>query len=427
MTLPMADSIHLSHERAGAGSLSRQTIGLVVPSLEQGGGVPAVAEFIYQVIQRTGRFDVRLVSLSTSAVDDVGVAIKRPASWLRGVRVQEGVWRGRPFTRVGVLASELEFQRYKPRSALASVLAGCDVIQVVCGAPAWATAVIGLGKPVSLQVATRAKVERRRRDSNPRGLLGWWRKAMTEVTDRMDDRALRAVDAIQLENPWMLDYSQQINNGRADVDIRYAPPGVDAKLFNPLPERPSAANPYILCVGRLDDPRKNIGVLLNAFMRLPSNLSHVQLVTAGSGRPPPDYWALVEAMGLQDRVRHVLRPETDELVKLYQQATVFALSSDEEGLGVVILEAMACAVPVVATRCGGPDGIITDGKDGFLVPLDDSAAMADRLTLLCTDSWRNQQMGRAARATIEGRYADEVAGKTFVDVWDKLLQKAGNC
>ena len=70
-------------------------------------------------------------------------------------------------------------------------------------------------------------------------------------------------------------------------------------------------------------------------------------------------------------------------------------------------------------------GIITDGKDGFLVPLDDAAAMADRLALLCTDAAMNQQMGHAARATIEARYADDVAGAAFVDVWDKLLQKAG--
>jgi glycosyltransferase involved in cell wall biosynthesis len=407
----------------GGADLSRYTIGLVIPSLDKGGGVPAVAEFIYQVIQRTGRFDVRLVSLSTSAIDDVGVAITRPSSWQIGVRVQEGIWRGRAFSRVGVFGSELEFQRYKPRPTLTSVLAGCDLIQVVCGAPAWANAVVGLGKPVSLQVATRAKVERRRRDSNPQGLLGWWRKAMTAVTDRMDNRALQLVDAIQLENPWMLDYSLQINAGRSDVDIRYAPPGVNATLFRPLTDRPLSVDPYILCVGRLDDPRKNISLLLNAFMRLPSSLSHVQLVTAGSGRPPPDYWAKVKSMGFQNRVRHVFCPSTDELVKLYQQAKVFAISSDEEGLGVVILEAMACAVPVVATRCGGPDGIITDGKDGYLVPLDDPEAMADRLTLLCTDSQLNQQIGFAARTTIEERYADDVAGKAFVDVWDKLLRK----
>ena len=123
-------------------------------------------------------------------------------------------------------------------------------------------------------------------------------------------------------------------------------------------------------------------------------------------------------------MHHIPCPETAQLVKLYQQATAFALSSDEEGLGVVILEAMACGVPVVATRCGGPDGIITDGKDGFLVPLDDATVMANRLALLCTDAAMNKQMGRAARDTIEARYTDDVAGAAFVDVWDKLLHKA---
>jgi glycosyltransferase involved in cell wall biosynthesis len=329
----------------GEVKLPRYTIGLVVPSLEQGGGVPAVAEFIYQIIQDTATFNVKLISLSPSAVDDVGVGITRPQTWLRGVRVQEGVWRGRPYTRVGVLASELEFQRYRPRAALSKLLNDCDIIQVVSGAPAWANAVLGLGKPVSLQVATRAKVERRRRDAAPKNLLGWWRKAMTELTNLQDNQALRKVDAIQLENPWMLEYSQKINSGRYGVDIRYAPPGVDSSLFNPLAQRLQAENTYILCVGRLDDPRKNICLLLNAFKLLAANLTHVQLVTAGSGRPPADYWALVESMGLQNRVSHVHRPKTNDLVKLYQQATVFALSSDEEGLGVVILEAMACGVP----------------------------------------------------------------------------------
>lgn len=399
-------------------------IALVVPSLEHGGGVPSVAEFLYQVIVRSGRFEVCLISLSTSAVDNLSVGIANPHSWFKGVRVEDGIWRGRPFTRVGVLASELEFQRYKPRKVLAEAVANCDLIQVVAGAPAWANAVIGLGKPVALQVATRAKIERRRRDASPSNLVDLWRKAMTEITDRLDDHALSSVDAIQLENIWMLEYCKQINAGRTDVDICYAPPGVDAEMFNPLVERLSFTENYILCVGRLDDPRKNINLLLNAFSLLPDTLSHVNLVTAGSGSPPSDYWEQVKAMGLQDRVRHIMRPKTDELVKLYQNATVFVLPSDEEGLGVVILEAMACGLPVVSTRSGGPDGIITDGEDGFLVPLDDASVLAERMSRICSDLQLNQRMGREARLTIEKRYTEDIAGRAFLSVWDKLLQKA---
>jgi len=402
----------------------RPKIALVVPSLAQGGGVPAVARFVKDTILRSGRFDLKLVSLSTSSLDQSSLNFSQRATWRRGAITAKGIWDDLPYVHVGAVGGELEFQRYQPRTVLTDALADCDIIQVVCGSSAWANTVVGLGKPVALQVATRVKVERRLRDANPKNLAGWWRKGMTHVTDKLDDRALRAVDAIQLENPWMLDYAKQINCDRANVDIRYAPPGVNVDTFCPLSERPSLANPYILFVGRLDDPRKNVGLLLKAFQLLPVSLAHVHLVTAGSGRPPQEYWEKVKAMGLQDRVRHIHRPETADLVNLYQEATVFALSSDEEGLGVVILEAMACAIPVVSTRCGGPDGIITEGKDGFLVPLDDSAAMAAQLTTLFVNRQLNVHMGLQARKTIEDRYAEEVTGQVFIDIWNGLVQKS---
>lgn len=333
---------------------------------------------------------------------------------------------GREIPHVGANAGEIEFQRYRPRAALTEMLAECDVIQVVCGSPAWANTVLGLGKPVALQVATRAIVERRQRDAYPKSVSDWWRIAMTQVTDRLDDRALRRVDAIQLENPWMLAYAQAANAHRSDVDIRYAPPGVDGDVFQPLPQRELAVDPYILCVGRLDDPRKRIDVLLEAFARLPSHLrNRTRLVLAGASGPSDAFWVRAAELGLRERIEYVAKPERDALVALYQRASVFALTSDEEGLGVVVLEAMACGVPVVSTRSGGPDGIITDGEDGFLVPLEDASAFADRLTLLLENSERNAFMGRRARHTIERRYEQRLAGAVFLDMWDRLLRKGG--
>jgi len=108
---------------------------------------------------------------------------------------------------------------------------------------------------------------------------------------------------------------------------------------------------------------------------------------------------------------------------MYQRAAVFALPSDDEGLGMVILEAMACGVPVVATRCGGPEGVITEGTDGFLVARDDAVALATRLQALLDSHTLNEALGRHARATIEARYAEEVAGEAFLEVWDRLLKR----
>ncbi|MCC7040796.1 MAG: glycosyltransferase family 4 protein [Burkholderiales bacterium] len=400
-------------------------IGLIVPALLDGGGVPSVARFVRKTALQSGEFKLSVVSLSSSIGDDEGVRVLSPRSWLRGVRTSANDWDGVPIVHVGTLGGELEFQRYRRRKAVSDAVANCDILQVVCGSPAWANSVCELGKPVALQAATRARVERRRRDAQPRGALGLWRKAMTRVTDRLDDRALRLVDAIQVENPWMLEYARRVNVGR-DVDIRYAPPGVDDTLFHPLVRRDLGGDAYILCVGRLDDPRKNIGLLVEGYARLSGGLRRrVRLVLAGSSGPPRALWSRAEALGVRDRVEYIPNPSREKLVGLYQRASVFALPSDEEGLGVVLLESMACGVPVVSTRSGGPDGVVTDGKDGFLVPLDDAEAMADRLGRLLRETTLNVSMGREARRTVEARYSERVAGDAFLDVWDRLLTKVG--
>lgn len=400
-------------------------IALVVPGLALGGGVPAVARFVKNTILDSDRYALKVVSLSMSSRDDCSWNLFRPSSWTQGPGTSLGKWEGYPYQHVGAWAGDLEFQRYRPRKVLADTLSGCELIQVVCGSPAWANAVCGLGKPVAVQCATRARVERRSRDSQPTGLGGRWRKVMTEATDRLDDRALRCVDAIQVENPWMLEYARACNAGR-DVDIRYAPPGVDVDVFHPLPERDLSSDPYILCVGRLDDPRKNITLLLEAYARLPESVRKTaSLVLAGSAGPSQSFWRRADELGVRDCISYVAKPRHEDLVSLYQRASVFVLPSNEEGLGVVVLEAMSCGVPVVSTRSGGPDGIITDGVDGFLVALDAAVTMADRVARLLADEDMNHAMGRKARTTIEERYADQVAGRAFLDMWDRLLQKAG--
>lgn len=394
---------------------------MVVPGLTQSGGVPAVARFIKDVILRSCRYELKLVSLPMSADDPESVRLCAPHSWLRGVTTTTGIWEGSPFVHVGAVASEFEFQRYRPRSALIKALDDCDLIQVVCGSPAWTNAVVGLGKPVAMHVATRARVERRRRDSKAEGLLDRWRRVMTEITDEMDDRGLRKANAVLVMNPWMLEYAGRINSGRT-LDLRYAPPGVDAELFRPDDCRESVKDKYVLCVARLDDPRKNVSLLLEAYAQLSAAMrDEVRLVLAGSAPPPDNFWQRAGALGVTERISFVQQPSRDELIRLYQKASVFALPSDEEGFGVVVVEAMACAVPVISTRSGGPDGIITDGDDGFLVNLDDTLTLAARLIQLLQDETLNIQMGRKARMTIERRYDERVAGEVFLDVWDRLL------
>lgn len=402
---------------------TKKRLALVVPALGSGGGVTSVLRFVRDVALHTNRWELKLISLCMDSRDPASVRLTKPSSWLRGIDVRQADWEGLPYVHVGVLFSELEFQRYKPNHVLAAELADVDVIQVVAGSPAWANPVLGLGKPVSLQVATRALVERRRRDVAPRSLLDWWRRAMTRVTDRYDDQALQRCNAIQVENPWMFDYVRKLN-GKRSLDLRYAPPGVDTEQFKPLGRRTLEKKPYILCVGRLNDPRKNIELLGSAFALLAQQNDHqTRLIFAGKSPPPRAFWQVIDDAGIRSRVDYIPNVSRGDLINLYQHAAVFALPSDEEGLGVVVMEAMACGVPVVSTRNGGADGIIRDGCDGLLVPLNDAAALAISLQRVLLDSRLNLIMGQAARQRIETDYSIQSTSRAFVDTWDRLLHK----
>ena len=142
---------------------------------------------------------------------------------------------------------------------------------------------------------------------------------------------------------------------------------------------------------------------------------------AGSAGPPPEFWTRVKELGLDDRVTFSESPTIDELIALYQSATVFASSSDEEGFGMAIVEAMACGIPVVSTRSGGPDGIIRDGHDGYLTEVGNVGELTDRLTRLLSNEPLNRSMGEAARKTVLERFDSRVAGKALLETYDALL------
>lgn len=246
---------------------------------------------------------------------------------------------------------------------------------------------------------------------------------MTRASHRLDHKALALVDAVQVENSWMERLTRSLRSD-ADRTVRFAPPGVDTGAFRPQGSRALDATGYVLCVGRLDDPRKNMTLLLEAYARLVSSLASApQLVLAGASGPDASFWERAMALGVRERIRYIARPSRDELIALYQGAACFALPSAEEGFGMVLIEAMACGVPVVATRCGGPEGIVTDGEDGFLVPLDDVEAMAGRLCRLLTDGGLNGRMGQSARATVEQRFSETVTAQAFLDTYAELLSR----
>lgn len=398
-------------------------IGLVVPALALGGGVPAAADFVFREVERTHGYRLRVFSLATSSRDECSLRLAAPASWRHFPQSRQGLWEGRAFTHVGAVGVELEFQRYRPRRPLTAMLSECDLVHVVCGSPAAALVATGCGRPVIVHPASRIAVERARSAPPGRPLLRYWRHAMTSICDYLDDIALTRVDAVLAMNTWMLEYARERCAPRG-IGVYMAPPGIDAERFRPLTARAAqlASDPYLLFVGRLSDPRKNLALLCRAYAHLSAELpSPPRMVLAGQGELPEAAQKIVAGLARPERVSILSSPGPAEILRLFQLASCLVISSTEEGFGFVATEAMSCGVPPVSTRCGGPEDIISDGEDGLLVPLGDARALAGAMRILVTDLDLNRNMGSRARAKVLARYSGTVAIRPVLEAYDRLL------
>ncbi len=172
--------------------------------------------------------------------------------------------------------------------------------------------------------------------------------------------------------------------------------GVDLERFSPGPERATGDELTVLCLGRLVE-RKGHRFLIEAC----AGLERARLVIAGEGPERVGLERLAIEHGVADRVEFTGVVGQDEALRLYRDADVFCLPSLAEGLPTVLIEAMACAVPVVATRIDGVGELIADGEDGLLCEPGDPAALRAALERLAADPAERLRLGLAGQAKVE--------------------------
>lgn len=178
-------------------------------------------------------------------------------------------------------------------------------------------------------------------------------------------------------------------------EVAVIPNGVDTALYRPSPPR-ADGDPSVLFVGRLV-AQKGVDILLRAFGLVRHRLPDARLVVVGDGDQALYLRRLARYLGLMPRVRFAGWQTGPELVRRYGEADVVAVPSRYEPFGLVALEAMSCARPVVASRVGGLAEIVRDDPTGVLVPPGDHLRLAQAVTGLLLDRPRREEAGRAAR------------------------------
>ena len=231
------------------------------------------------------------------------------------------------------------------------------------------------------------------------------------------------------------DYStkEAIRAAKQNLPVCVIPPGVDIDRFKPLDEQARSTirerfnfkddDEVILTLSRLV-PRKGMDVLISATSELMKTRPRVHLLIAGTGRDLRRLKALAHSTNAP--VTFLGFVPDDEVSELYGMADVFGMicrvrwgGLEQEGFGIVFLEAAACGVPQIAGRSGGADEAVLEGETGFVVDSPtDSNAVKQALEKLLTDSEARQEMGRNSRARAEKEFSYDYLA---IKYWEALL------
>jgi glycosyltransferase involved in cell wall biosynthesis len=198
------------------------------------------------------------------------------------------------------------------------------------------------------------------------------------------------------------------------------PPGVDTARFSG-PEGPRP--PRILFVGDLGrgTAHKGLPDLLAAMAQVTAAHPEAELVVVGDGETQPELERLAAGLGLARQVRFVGHLEGPALAEAYRSARVLALPSQNDNFPLVVLEAMASRLAVVATRVGAVPDLIKDGDQGILVKPGDIRGLAAGLRRLLADAALAQRLGAAGRELVEADYTWSAQGDKTEEVLQDVL------
>lgn len=371
-----------------------------------GGGVQRMVEFVCDALEGRGIEPV----LAYYEPYHESPTLSTPLFALPFRRLGSRVARtesGREAHAIGAWLPELEFTHFRLTRPWSEVIESCQYHLVVSGNCLAATALVDSGRRFFGWIATAWEDDRTDRVHHlplARRLLD--RALIAPITRRLEREILHRGDFAALSEHTARRICEV---GQKDADVPVLRIPIDCDLFRPDAEAVRPAR--IGFSGRLDDPRKNLNLLVEAAKILVSEREDLEVFFFG-GPIRPEIENQIAASGLTGRVTIFSYMSPMDLAPLLRTLDVFVVPSHQEGLCIAALEAMASGCPVVSTRCGGPEEFVLEGRTGFLVD-EDPREMASSIRRILEDRPLRASLSRAARQLVVGEHSRTGAQETF--------------
>ncbi len=204
-------------------------------------------------------------------------------------------------------------------------------------------------------------------------------------------------------------------------------PAVDSSLFTPDPIQGTPRDTVtLLSVNGLGRGEEHKGVrrLIDMLPSLLQTHANVRMVFAGEGSNRSMYEDLVQERGISHAVTFLGALDVDGMCRAYRTADVLVLPTTNDSFPTVLLEAMACGLPVISTTVGSIRDIVEDGVTGFVVDPWDPFAFLDRVRTLCDDAALRVRMGAKGREYTIERHSWEYAARAYRACYTRILERA---
>ena len=178
---------------------------------------------------------------------------------------------------------------------------------------------------------------------------------------------------------------------------------------------PTLKQKRIIAVGRLAY-QKNYPMMFRAFAKVHHDFPDWQLVVYGNGPQKEEICGVIERLGMEGHI--ILAGKSDHVVEEMNKSSLFVMSSDYEGMSNALLEAVCVGLPVISTDVSGARDLITEGVNGYIVPVGNERALTLALSSMLSSPEKMDEMGRQSKALAPRFREEQIVGQ-----WEELIKK----
>ncbi|MEA3383853.1 MAG: glycosyltransferase [Campylobacterota bacterium] len=206
------------------------------------------------------------------------------------------------------------------------------------------------------------------------------------------------------------------------LEFNYLPNVVNTEYF--LQKEESLQKDFLFINIANLNKNKNQILLIRAFAKVFSENKNVRLSILGSGSEYKNLQSEIYALNMQEQIKLFGFAPRKQVLEELQKSDAFVLSSKYETFGVVVIEAMSCGLPVIATKCGGPESIVENDELGILVENDD----LEELSKAMKDMYENRTdyVGDKIRAHVVEKFSQKAVASKLIDIYGKVMNNSNS-